>query len=61
MYLVGVNPGVVVGAGWQALVAFVNVGCYYVVGVPLALLLGYKMNLGAKVIIMSILRYKRFT
>jgi len=51
MLLNSVQPvlsGVAVGVGWQALVAFVNVGCYYVVGVPLALLLGYKMNLGAK-------------
>ncbi|KAI8550313.1 hypothetical protein RHMOL_Rhmol06G0095500 [Rhododendron molle] len=30
-----VLSGVAVGSGWQAKVAFVNLGCYYVVGVPL--------------------------
>lgn len=42
--------GVAVGCGWQAFVAYVNVGCYYVVGVPVGTLLGLKFNLGAKVI-----------
>ena len=41
--------GVAVGCGWQAFVAYVNVGCYYVVGIPLGALLGFKFNLGAKV------------
>lgn len=41
--------GVAVGCGWQAFVAYVNVGCYYVVGVPLGILLGFYFNLGAKV------------
>lgn len=47
----GIQPvlsGVAVGCGWQAFVAYVNVGCYYVVGVPLGCLLGFKFNLGAK-------------
>lgn len=38
-----------VGCGWQAFVAYVNVGCYYVIGVPLGALLGFKFDLGAKV------------
>lgn len=38
-----------VGAGWQAVVAYVNVGCYYLFGLPLGLLLGYKMNMGVEV------------
>lgn len=38
-----------VGCGWQAFVAYVNVGCYYVVGIPLGVLLGFYFNLGAKV------------
>lgn len=29
--------------------AYVNVGCYYVVGIPLGCLLGFKFDLGAKV------------
>ncbi|KAH7859047.1 hypothetical protein Vadar_030817 [Vaccinium darrowii] len=41
--------GVAIGAGWQAYVAFVNLGCYYVVGIPLCLLLALKFNLGIQV------------
>ncbi|KAF8391556.1 hypothetical protein HHK36_023862 [Tetracentron sinense] len=47
----GIQPilsGVAVGCGWQAFVAYVNVGCYYVVGVPVGALLGFKFDLGAK-------------
>ncbi|GKV09422.1 hypothetical protein SLEP1_g20928 [Rubroshorea leprosula] len=36
-----VLSGVAVGSGWQALVAFVNIGSYYLVGVPLAVFLGW--------------------
>ncbi|TVU38880.1 hypothetical protein EJB05_12275, partial [Eragrostis curvula] len=39
---------VAVGCGWQAFVAYVNVGCYYIVGVPLGLFLGFYLDLGAK-------------
>lgn len=51
LVLNGIQPvlsGVAVGCGWQAFVAYVNVGCYYVVGVPLGCVLGFKYNLGAK-------------
>ncbi|KAK1566589.1 hypothetical protein Q3G72_001733 [Acer saccharum] len=47
----GVQPvlsGVAVGCGWQSFVAYVNVGCYYVIGVPLGSLLGFYFNFGAK-------------
>lgn len=47
----GIQPvlsGVAVGCGWQSFVAYVNVGCYYVVGIPLGILLGFYFNLGAK-------------
>ncbi|KAL0304295.1 UNVERIFIED_CONTAM: protein DETOXIFICATION 35 [Sesamum radiatum] len=37
---------VAVGGGWQALVAYINLGCYYVFGLPLGYLLGYGANLG---------------
>ncbi|PSS26891.1 Protein DETOXIFICATION like [Actinidia chinensis var. chinensis] len=40
--------GVAIGAGWQAYVAYVNLGCYYLFGIPLALLLGFKFNLGVQ-------------
>ncbi|CAN6464406.1 unnamed protein product [Victoria cruziana] len=43
-----VLSGVAIGAGWQAIVAYINVGCYYVFGLPLGLLMGYKFNLGVK-------------
>ena len=42
--------GVAIGAGWQAVVAYVNIACYYIFGIPLGLILGYKVNLGVKVI-----------
>ena len=34
--------GVAVGSGWQALVAYINLGCYYIFGVPLGCLLCFK-------------------
>ncbi|XP_052203726.1 protein DETOXIFICATION 40-like [Diospyros lotus] len=47
----GIQPvlsGVAVGCGWQAFVAYVNVGCYYVIGIPLGAILGFTFDLGAK-------------
>ncbi|XP_012091357.1 protein DETOXIFICATION 40 [Jatropha curcas] len=47
----GIQPvlsGVAVGCGWQAFVAYVNVGCYYFVGLPLGGILGFVFDLGAK-------------
>ncbi|XP_043725987.1 protein DETOXIFICATION 29-like [Telopea speciosissima] len=41
-----VLSGVAIGAGWQALVAYVNIGCYYIFGIPLGLILSYKINMG---------------
>ncbi|XP_042502986.1 protein DETOXIFICATION 29-like [Macadamia integrifolia] len=41
-----VLSGVAIGAGWQALVAYVNIGCYYIFGIPLGLILGYYINMG---------------
>ncbi|KAL0421427.1 UNVERIFIED_CONTAM: protein DETOXIFICATION 32 [Sesamum latifolium] len=40
--------GVAIGAGWQTVVAYVNLGCYYILGIPLGLLLGYKLNMGVQ-------------
>ncbi|GLT73861.1 hypothetical protein SLA2020_456920 [Shorea laevis] len=51
LILNGIQPvlsGVAVGCGWQAFVAYVNVGCYYVVGIPLGSLLGFYFKFGAK-------------
>lgn len=41
--------GVAVGGGWQALVAYINLGSYYIFGLPLGYLLGYVANLGVVV------------
>ncbi|KAI4376033.1 hypothetical protein MLD38_013833 [Melastoma candidum] len=40
--------GVAVGAGWQSSVALINIGCYYILGLPLGALLGYKFQLGVR-------------
>ncbi|KAK6160550.1 hypothetical protein DH2020_003931 [Rehmannia glutinosa] len=34
--------------GWQALVAYVNIACYYLFGVPLGLILGYTLKMGVQ-------------
>ncbi|CAN1326821.1 Protein DETOXIFICATION 36 [Linum perenne] len=39
---------VAVGCGWQAFVAYVNVGCYYLIGLPLGCILGFKLHMGVK-------------
>ncbi|KAL6645454.1 hypothetical protein ACP70R_017062 [Stipagrostis hirtigluma subsp. patula] len=38
--------GVAVGSGWQSMVAYVNIGSYYLIGIPLGILLGWIFNLG---------------
>jgi len=51
MLLNSVQPvlsGVAIGAGWQALVAYINLACYYLFGVPLGCLLGYYFDLGVE-------------
>ncbi|KAK7340274.1 hypothetical protein VNO77_20976 [Canavalia gladiata] len=47
MILNSIQPvisGVAVGGGWQALVAYINLLCYYVIGLPLGFLFGYKLG-----------------
>ncbi|GLT74418.1 hypothetical protein SLA2020_462190 [Shorea laevis] len=41
-----VLSGVAVGSGWQAIVAYVNLGCYYIIGLPLGFLMGWVFKLG---------------
>ncbi|XP_037496779.1 protein DETOXIFICATION 29 isoform X1 [Jatropha curcas] len=43
-----VLSGVAVGAGWQAIVAYVNVIAYYAFGMPLGLVFGFKLDMGVK-------------
>ncbi|KAJ4807071.1 Protein DETOXIFICATION [Rhynchospora pubera] len=43
-----VLSGVAVGAGWQSLVAYVNLACYYLVGIPFGIVLGYVIGFQVK-------------
>ncbi|CAM8984158.1 unnamed protein product [Rhodiola kirilowii] len=40
--------GVAIGAGWQAFVAYVNIACYYLFGMPMGLLFGFKFDFGVE-------------
>ncbi|KAF5468109.1 hypothetical protein F2P56_012289, partial [Juglans regia] len=41
-----VLSGVAVGSGRQATVAYINIGCYYVIGLPVGILMGWVFHLG---------------
>lgn len=41
-----VLSGVAVGSGWQSWVAYINLGCYYIIGIPLGILMGWVFNTG---------------
>lgn len=43
------STGVALGAGWQSTVAYVNIACYYLIGIPVGVVLGYVVNLQVKV------------
>ncbi|KAI3859899.1 hypothetical protein MKX03_016534 [Papaver bracteatum] len=43
-----VLSGVAVGSGWQASVAYINIGCYYIIGVPVGAALGWVFHLGVR-------------
>ncbi|XP_073005472.1 protein DETOXIFICATION 41 [Typha latifolia] len=50
IFLNGVQPilsGVAIGSGWQVIVAYVNVGAYYLIGLPIGCVLGFKTGLAA--------------
>ncbi|XP_048334851.2 protein DETOXIFICATION 27 [Ziziphus jujuba] len=38
--------GVAVGCGWQSYVAYINLGCYYIIGVPVGFFMGWFFNKG---------------
>ncbi|CAN6821515.1 unnamed protein product [Brassica oleracea var. botrytis] len=40
------SVGVAVGSGWQSYVAYINLGCYYCIGVPLGFLMGWIFKFG---------------
>lgn len=51
-YMIDFNlrfSGVAVGSGWQVLVAYINIGSYYIVGVPLGLIFGWYLHFGLEV------------
>ncbi|XVF36642.1 hypothetical protein REPUB_Repub19eG0074600 [Reevesia pubescens] len=41
-----VSSGMAIGSGRQATVAYVNLGCHYIIGLPLGFLMGWVFNLG---------------
>ncbi|KAL2521699.1 MATE efflux family protein [Forsythia ovata] len=41
-----VLSGVAVGSGWQARVAYINIACYYIVGLPLGIIMEWVFNKG---------------
>ncbi|XP_061338871.1 protein DETOXIFICATION 21-like [Gastrolobium bilobum] len=43
-----VLSGVSIGAGWQSIVAYVNIGCYYLIGIPVGVVIGIFFNLQVK-------------
>jgi len=40
---------VAIGAGWQSTVAYVNIGCYYIIGIPVGIVLGNIIHWQVKV------------
>ncbi|ONH94683.1 hypothetical protein PRUPE_7G026400 [Prunus persica] len=40
-----VLSGVALGAGWQSIVAYVNLASYYLIGIPVGVVLGYPLKL----------------
>ncbi|KAG2331951.1 hypothetical protein Bca4012_018463 [Brassica carinata] len=43
-----VLSGVAVGSGWQSFVAYINLGCYYFIGLPIGLIIGWVFKFGIK-------------
>jgi len=43
-----VLSGVAIGAGWQSVVAYVNITTYYLIGIPLGAILGYVLGYHVK-------------
>ncbi|KAF7036921.1 hypothetical protein CFC21_047433 [Triticum aestivum] len=46
--LQGVLSGVARGCGWQHVGAYVNLGSFYLLGIPMAMLLGFVLKMGEK-------------
>lgn len=50
----GVLSGVARGCGWQHLGAYVNLGSFYLLGIPMAILLGFVLHMGSRGLWMGI-------
>ncbi|MBA0557284.1 hypothetical protein Golob_014361 [Gossypium lobatum] len=51
IFLNGIQPilsGVAIGSGWQHIVAYVNLTTYYIIGLPIGCVLGFKIGLGVE-------------
>lgn len=48
-FVQGILSGVARGCGWQHWVVLVNLGTFYLIGMPVAVLLGFKVKLYEKV------------
>ncbi|XP_045802929.1 protein DETOXIFICATION 20-like [Trifolium pratense] len=46
---------VAIGAGWQSIVAYVNICCYYIIGIPVGIVLGNVIHWQVKGIWMGML------
>ncbi|CAA0813463.1 MATE efflux family protein [Striga hermonthica] len=53
--LQSVLSGIVRGSGWQKIGAFINLGSYYLVGIPVAILLAFVLHIGGKGLWLGIL------
>lgn len=47
--LLNYDPGIARGVGWQKIGAYVNLGSYYLVGTPAAVVLAFALHIGGKV------------
>ena len=48
-YEVYLDLGIARGCGWQTVGAFINLGSFYIVGLPVSCILGFLLELGVQV------------
>eukprot|EP00252_Welwitschia_mirabilis_P021038 TRINITY_DN5282_c0_g1_i8.p1 TRINITY_DN5282_c0_g1~~TRINITY_DN5282_c0_g1_i8.p1 ORF type:complete len:105 (-),score=22.40 TRINITY_DN5282_c0_g1_i8:85-399(-) len=53
--LQGVLSGIARGCGWQKIGAYANLGAYYIVGIPTAVVLAFVLHLGGKGLYLGVL------
>eukprot|EP00253_Pinus_taeda_P030162 PITA_30162 len=54
----GILTGIARGCGWQTLGAYINLGAYYAVGIPIAVILAFLLHLGGRVSYPSLINFK---